>query len=640
MIKMINKKRKNNKSGFSLIEMLISMAIFSILIVTMSGSFGSFIKGYKSGRDVQIALEDSQQVLNSMAKKIRTSSVADPISGTEASSQYVRVFEYSQSDSANKCVEYYFEPVGAVKYLKVASAAAADFAACKGIAQSSLRAGGVKLINSPIIDGGFNVLATNSDTEIVGRVTIYANIQEGKTIENSVPIQTTVSLRDYVPESLSVVNTNTCASPIPHTLECPGTGVINSPTTYSLKSSVAACSSDQTNKCEEYCAAGYQYNAAGSCDPIAFDYTLTPAPASISVSKGFVKSSDVKITVEGNGSGIPEKVTISTGTLPSGITVGGGQSSQTQECTLASAGGTCLVTFTLFYSGTVSSVPTINFTGSIATGTPKTAPVNYIVYACGSVPSNSTSCSGTGNNLTGSRNYDVVGSCNSDQTNRCEATCNSGFTASGGTCVANGACGSSNGGSFANSASILNKCNAGTASATTINSAFPGGFTWNCVGSTTANCSASYNGTCDANGWAWGGGATLPAGDTSLGWIKLNGGSLYGIKIPAQDGSALSGYAWSENLGWVSFNSSDLGGCPSGTCSAVRSGNNIVGWARILSANSGGWLGWVKLDGGALYGVTLTNGVLGGKAWSDELGWIYFSGATIPWSNSVSCVIN
>lgn len=169
-------------------------------------------------------------------------------------------------------------------------------------------------------------------------------------------------------------------------------------------------------------------------------------------------------------------------------------------------------------------------------------------------------------------------------------------------------------------------------------------------------------------GWLWGGMSnTVPApftGNTSFGYVSMNSsdcdpdnnGSVsaaeattgcaagpiadYGVVIPTTD-TDLSQYAWSENYGWISFNATDVSGCPVGVCSARRVGNNLVGWARILSirsamasGNNGGWSGYVSLDSGTTgsttpYGVVVTGNALGGFAWSDELGWIDFSRAGI-----------
>lgn len=165
-------------------------------------------------------------------------------------------------------------------------------------------------------------------------------------------------------------------------------------------------------------------------------------------------------------------------------------------------------------------------------------------------------------------------------------------------------------------------------------------------------------------GWLWGGMDATGGGNTSLGWVSMNSrdcdvdgdgtvdvagcpaGAIadYGANVPLADG-VVTGYGWSEHYGWLSFNAADVAGCPVGSCSTQRVGNALTGWARILSirdagANSGGWNGFVSLDSGTTgsvvpYGVTIAGMNLSGYAWSDELGWIDFSGAHIQPGNSL-----
>jgi len=126
-------------------------------------------------------------------------------------------------------------------------------------------------------------------------------------------------------------------------------------------------------------------------------------------------------------------------------------------------------------------------------------------------------------------------------------------------------------------------------------------------------------------GWMWGGsndGNMTGVGtiSTGVGWIDLDGGNL---SVPSGDGN-LSGHAWCSNIGWISFNAADLSGCPSAPCSARRESDNLKGWARFLSikdalaaGNSGGWEGWIKLDG---LTTDSSGKINGGYAWSNELG--------------------
>lgn len=127
-------------------------------------------------------------------------------------------------------------------------------------------------------------------------------------------------------------------------------------------------------------------------------------------------------------------------------------------------------------------------------------------------------------------------------------------------------------------------------------------------------------------GYAW---------SDTLGWISFNcsdlgtcGSSNYGLTI-AVDG-AISGYAWSEFAGWISANSADLSGCPTAPCTARMNGNSMQGWMKALAANqaqSGGWDGFISLSG-TNYGPTLSAGVFSGYAWGDmNMGWVSFFSA-------------
>ena len=135
-------------------------------------------------------------------------------------------------------------------------------------------------------------------------------------------------------------------------------------------------------------------------------------------------------------------------------------------------------------------------------------------------------------------------------------------------------------------------------------------------------------------GWAW---------SENIGWISFNntsgGGSVdYGVNI-GSDG-ILSGYAWSENIGWISFADFDGDGdvdaadknIPGSPCAPnceakidLMSGE-VSGWARAL-AYGGGWDGWIRLRG-SNYGVNLNTGTHEFKGWAwggDVIGWISFN---------------
>jgi len=156
----------------------------------------------------------------------------------------------------------------------------------------------------------------------------------------------------------------------------------------------------------------------------------------------------------------------------------------------------------------------------------------------------------------------------------------------------------------------------------------------------------------NVSGFVWG---------ENFGWISLNGndcdnnGSIYlgtpagcptngtafvdyGVNISpvATTGTGdFSGNAWSEYLGWVSFDRASTGAPPqapfngpSGTIAQVDwNTGNITGWTRALVLSDG----WIKLSEVSSWspGVKIdTAGKFSGYAWgaaSENIGWIDFA---------------
>jgi hypothetical protein len=138
--------------------------------------------------------------------------------------------------------------------------------------------------------------------------------------------------------------------------------------------------------------------------------------------------------------------------------------------------------------------------------------------------------------------------------------------------------------------------------------------------------------TTPLTGWAW---------SDTIGWISVSCSDLntcgtvnYGLTMNAN--GTLSGMAWSDSIGWISANPTDLAGCPSAPCSASVQSGNASGWLRALAAagaGSGGWDGWISLSGSG-YGVTYdkNSGNFDGYAWEGAtdpggaiVGWVDFS---------------
>ena len=128
------------------------------------------------------------------------------------------------------------------------------------------------------------------------------------------------------------------------------------------------------------------------------------------------------------------------------------------------------------------------------------------------------------------------------------------------------------------------------------------------------------------SGWAW---------SENVGWISFNCRNQntcatvdYGVRIAA-DGN-LIGHAWSSNIGWIDFD--PAGPFPAAPNWSARIDNptlatsTLSGWARAL-AHDAAWSGWIKMSG-PNYGVTVNfiTDEFSGWAWSDAVvGWISFN---------------
>jgi prepilin-type N-terminal cleavage/methylation domain-containing protein len=179
-----------NSKGFSLMEVLISVFIFSIIMVVVMTYFVNVTLANQNTKRLQQNLEDVRFAMNRIAKVLRTSVVISPNSNQTVGE--IRVFDYSQA----RCIRYRFEENGIREYSVDLPVGTADEKVwCAGsptFASNDI----VSTSNGATLDGKFAVVPSNktSPNETAGRVTMNATITRQT---NSSTIQTTVSLRNY-----------------------------------------------------------------------------------------------------------------------------------------------------------------------------------------------------------------------------------------------------------------------------------------------------------------------------------------------------------------------------------------------------------------------------------------------------------
>ncbi|MCE9628918.1 MAG: hypothetical protein K8Q91_02895 [Candidatus Vogelbacteria bacterium] len=123
----------------------------------------------------------------------------------------------------------------------------------------------------------------------------------------------------------------------------------------------------------------------------------------------------------------------------------------------------------------------------------------------------------------------------------------------------------------------------------------------------------AQTGTKALSGYAW---------SSNIGWIQMQTGQS--PVVVNSDGS-FTGYGWSSNVGWLQFN--PTGSYPAAPNHAVKidftqNPYKMSGWGRFL-ANGGGWDGWVNFDG-VTYNPSTKK--FAGYAWgADVVGWVDMS---------------
>ena len=141
---------------------------------------------------------------------------------------------------------------------------------------------------------------------------------------------------------------------------------------------------------------------------------------------------------------------------------------------------------------------------------------------------------------------------------------------------------------------------------------------------------AAYNG--NVSGYAW---------SPQAGWVSFENTGLYGVEV---SDTLIDGYAWGEKIGFISF-TRDTGTPDYGvTVTLYETGGRLSGYAWNPQA------GYIRMaatgsnysnDSAINYGVTVngTTGVCSGYAWSEKMGWIKFGGTCVTGTSGI-CASN
>lgn len=182
-ISLFEKKSSSRSKGFSLVEMMVAMFVFSLVMVGVVASFAQVVKLNHTSKRIQQNLEDVRFVFNRITKTLRTSVVVSS-SGIQDS---IQIYDYSQS----KCFFYSFAQGvfrETSKSKPVAEANEKTWCRDYNFGVGSAVAGS----SDTTLNGSFFVLPSSATQ--AGRITMRATITR---LGISSTIQTTASLRNF-----------------------------------------------------------------------------------------------------------------------------------------------------------------------------------------------------------------------------------------------------------------------------------------------------------------------------------------------------------------------------------------------------------------------------------------------------------
>lgn len=175
----------SGKRGFTLLELLISVAILALLMLATTNIFAKSFGSYQATKKTENTIFDAQFLMNLIAKELRTGTVVSPTS--DGSTQSIKFFEHSKSE----CVQYRFNN----QSIEVArTSSGTSFSSC----DNGTNLSGFTKASTGTITGSFYSVPSDKMSPgpgKVGRVTMTISIESGT--GSPTVLQTTTSLRDY-----------------------------------------------------------------------------------------------------------------------------------------------------------------------------------------------------------------------------------------------------------------------------------------------------------------------------------------------------------------------------------------------------------------------------------------------------------
>ena len=193
----------HSPGGYTLLEVLLAMAMASILLLAVSGLVGSLFRAYKMSRQSQVDLEEARVALGVLTKTIRPATLTDDSGNVLGSKKNNQKIFYAYSNGLKMCIGFRFKN-NSLEYVTFASLKATEVTVeerAKGCDFSGHTSDYKKVVASKITNGLFNLVPSEplsmekSEDGSAGKVTVRFTVETDAT--HTSDLQTSVSLRDY-----------------------------------------------------------------------------------------------------------------------------------------------------------------------------------------------------------------------------------------------------------------------------------------------------------------------------------------------------------------------------------------------------------------------------------------------------------
>lgn len=193
MIGVKSKLNKNKKKGFTLIEVMVSVTLFAVIVLSISGIFKLAIDAQRNAIAAQNVQESLKYFLEVIAKEIR---MAQKDGGKCFGSDPNNIFSVSQGEVGDilsfknyygECVQYYLLENGNSTRFQIARKIPLGVPKADFISPAKIKINDLKFILS----------AASSSTQPRVTINLRATAVDDKLSESSMTIQTSLTSRYY-----------------------------------------------------------------------------------------------------------------------------------------------------------------------------------------------------------------------------------------------------------------------------------------------------------------------------------------------------------------------------------------------------------------------------------------------------------